>query len=407
MELTIGKQKLLTELAKGVGVLIILALLMMWLSGAFRHKVEPGPPLPYSGSPAAGSIRKVEYRSFPLYVEQVGTLRTRSDARISGRIMAQVVEIPVKEGDMVTGPERDGATPTILARLDDRDIQARIRQAESQVKAMEKALESANANVRSARAMAEAARAAARSSDADFGRTRELLRNQAATGQQLDHARSRKESADARVQAALGAVEAAQGELQRTLAQKSQSEAALAEARVMLSHTLVRAPFSGRVARKLVQVGDMVSPGQPIFAVETPLQPEFHAVVSESLLKDLEVGRELTVHIDALDRDMEGVVREITPQADPSTRTVTAKVSLPPQPDLTAGLFGRLRIPTGEYATLVIPVKAVREVGQLQMVDVMDSEGRPRRRFVTLGHRHEDMVEVLSGLNEGEEVTVP
>jgi multidrug efflux pump subunit AcrA (membrane-fusion protein) len=108
-------------------------------------------------------------------------------------------------------------------------------------------------------------------------------------------------------------------------------------------------------------------------------------------------------------------VREIVPQADPRTRTLLVKIALPPQPDLVSGQFGRLAVPTGTYQALVIPARAVRQVGQLQLVDVVpaaplrvgDDKGVPHRRFVTLGRSHDDMVEVLSGLKPAERVVVP
>jgi multidrug efflux pump subunit AcrA (membrane-fusion protein) len=64
-------------------------------------------------------------------------------------------------------------------------------------------------------------------------------------------------------------------------------------------------------------------------------------------------------------------------------------------------------IPYGIYRSLVVPMAAVREVGQLHLVTVLDVDGYPHRRFVTLGRRHDDLVEVLTGLQEGEEVTLP
>lgn len=395
------------EIAKGLGVLALLVLLMLWLSGAFRHKVEPGPPIARAQSETpVFRTQAVEQRAFPLFIEQVGTVRTQGEAKISGRIMAQVTEIYVREGQMATGPEKGADKAAVLARLDDRDMQARIRQAQSQVAGLERAVEAAQANLKAAKAKVEAAKSGSRSSSADYVRYETLYNSRAATGQQLDHARSQKEVADAQMQAAVQAVAAAEGELQRTRAQKDQAEAALAEARVALSHTVVRAPFSGKVIRKMVDVGDTAAPGQPLFIMETPLKPELHALVSESVLPNLQVGQAVEVRIDAIAEDLMGSVYEITPQADPSTRTVTVKVALQPKTELVAGLFGRLRIPLGEYTALVVPAEAVREVGQLQLVDVLDSNRQPQRRFVTLGHRREGLVEVLSGLREGEEVVL-
>jgi RND family efflux transporter MFP subunit len=175
----------------------------------------------------------------------------------------------------------------------------------------------------------------------------------------------------------------------------------------MLSYTTIEAPFSGRLVRKTVDAGDMVMPGQPLFVIETSTEPELHAVVAESLVAAMKLDQKLDVRIDAIGQTLQGTVREIVPQADPRTRTLLVKIALPPQPGLVSGQFGRLGVPTGTYQAMVIPARAVRQVGQLQLVDVIDAQGVPHRRFVTLGRPHDDLVEVLSGLKPGEQVVIP
>ena len=87
-------------------------------------------------------------------IDQVGNLRSRNEAQVSSRIMAQVKEILVREGDRVVGSDENDK-PTILARLDDRDIQAKLRQAQSQSAAMDRAVEVARAKAAAARAQVE------------------------------------------------------------------------------------------------------------------------------------------------------------------------------------------------------------------------------------------------------------
>ncbi|MEN6334649.1 MAG: efflux RND transporter periplasmic adaptor subunit, partial [Phycisphaerales bacterium] len=225
--------------------------------------------------------------------------------------------------------------------------------------------------------------------------------------QQLDHARAQKDVTDAQVRAAAQQVKAVQSDIARLQAQQDQAAAAVKEAQVMLSFTTIEAPLSGRVVRRMVDPGDMVTPGQPLFTIETPAEPELHAVVAESLVAQMEPEQTLDVRIDAIDQTLQGKVREIVPQADPRTRTLLVKVSLPPQPGLISGQFGTLAIPTGTYQAIVVPSHAIHKIGQLQLVNVLDDKGVPHRRFVTLGRSHKDMVEVLSGLRAGELVVVP
>ncbi|KPK77486.1 MAG: hypothetical protein AMJ79_03030 [Phycisphaerae bacterium SM23_30] len=389
----------------GLGVLVFLAVMMFWLSGGFREKVEPA-GAPKAPAPAALQTRPVERGSFPLIIEQVGTLRSKAQTNVSSRIMAQVRQILIREGDEVVGPDNESIPPTLLAYLDSRDIQAKLNQAQAQVAVLDRSIEASKAAVETAQAQLEAAQAKTDQAVADYDRYLQLYQSQAATEQQLEQAKAQKEVAEAQQRAAQQALHTAQLEVERVKAQKIQAEAAVAEAQVMFSFTEIKAPFTGRISRKLVEVGDIVAPGEPLFVLESHAQPEFQAVVSESLIDHLKVGTSLNVYVDALKNTYEGAVREVIPQADPATRTVLVKVSLPRTPLPVSGLFGRLMIQTGSYEALVICRDAVQKVGQLQLVQVLDADGYPRRRFITLGKSHDQFVEVLSGLQEGEAVVV-
>jgi multidrug resistance efflux pump len=400
------KQASRKELAKGLGVLTLLIVLMMWLAGTFVDKVEPGPATSKPESPKV-KTQRVERRIYPLTIDQVGTVRAQTEAKVSSRIMAQVKDVLVKEGDHVNGGNESGSQRTILAQLQDADIKARLHQAEAQVNALERAQEAGKAKLGAARAQVEAARARRDQTLGDYRRYEDLRRSEAATGQQVEHARAQKDASEANLSAANQDVRAAESDVKRIQAQREEAEAAVAEARIMLSHTVIQAPFTGRLIRKLVDVGDMASPGQPLFVIENASQLELQAFLSESLIPLIDLGQAMEVQIDALNRTFPGVLREIVPRSDPATRTVLIKVTLPRDPDLVNGLFGRLAVPYGQYEALVIPGNAVREVGQLSLVEVLGFDGYPQRRFVTLGPTHDGLVEVLSGLQENEGVVLP
>jgi HlyD family secretion protein len=396
----------LGPLLKGLGVLILLLGLMMWLSGTFVAKVEPGPPVSKPQPPALNTVR-VESHTFPLLMELAGTVRSQTEAQVSSRIMAQVQEILVIEGELVKGPEVDGEPGTPMARLDDREIQAKLRQAQAQMEATTRALGAARSQLEAEKAQLEAAKARLDQALSDYRRYEDLRRNQAATGQQLEQKRVQKEVAEAQVKAARQQADAREDEIRRVQAQIEQAQAGVTEAQTMLSYTVIRAPFAGQVIRKMVDIGDMLAPGQPLFLINIASRPQLHAYVAESLIPYVHVGQTLKVEIDALSADLEGTVLEIVPQAEPVSRTTLVKISLPPGPELVTGLYGRVAIPYGQYEALVIPIETVQEIGQIHLVTVLDTDGYPHRRFVTLGKRYDEFVEVLTGLQEGEEVVLP
>jgi HlyD family secretion protein len=398
------RKKLLWKIIGGAGVLLFLATMMLWLAGAFRHKTRPGPPAAsHVVSPAHTAL--VESRVFPQLVEQSGTIHNRIETRVASRIMAQVVEILTYEGVAVTGATATGQA-TLMARLDDRDIAARLQQSQSQVIALDRAIESAVAQVGAARAQLQAAAARRDQASTDYQRYVNLYADKVVTAQQLDLAKAQNEVATAQENAARKTQESAESEAKRLKAQKQQADEAVAEARVTLDYTLIRSPISGRVSRRMVEIGDTVAPGQTIFTVESNGQPELHAVVSESLLEHLPVGEAVKANVDALALSCRGTVREIIPWSDPTTRTVLVKITLPQRSDLVSGMFGRLFIPIGDYKTLVVPQSAVKKVGQLDLVEVF-SNGAVHRRFVTTGKTHNNLIEMLSGVGEGEMVVLP
>jgi multidrug resistance efflux pump len=398
-------RNMMRESAKGIGVAVILILLMMWLAGTFVSKVEPGPPAPKPPPPRLVT-QKVELRTFSLIVDQVGTVRAQTLAEVSSQIMAQVREIYVHAGDPVVGGGNGNGSATIMARLDDRDIQARLHQAESQVQAMGRAVDAAEAKLKAEKSQVEAAAANRDKAVADNDRYQTLYQNRAATGLQRDQYQAQKTVSEAHLSAAQSTVRAAQGGVETIQAQKKQAEAAVAQTRVMLSYTEIRAPFNGVVIQKRVDVGDMATPGQPLFVVETSSKPQLFSYIPESLVPELKVGQKMDVQFDSLHKTFPGEVTEIEPKADPSTRTVLVKVNLSPYPALVNGLFGKLLVPRGTYKALVIPEKALREIGQLYLLDVLNREGYPERRFVIPGEHHDGMVEILSGLEANEEVVV-
>lgn len=397
--------KLIGRIGSGLLVVIFLVLMMLWLSGTFRHKTEPGPLV--AKVKAAGVITEaVKRRTFPLLIEQVGSIRNQVEAKVASRILAQVVEITVKEGDLVVGSKPDQIA-TLLARLDDRDLQARVREVQAQIQALDQGRKSALANLESVQAQLEAAKVKLEQAVSDYHRYEKLYQSGAATGQQYEKAKMQKDVASATVRSAQKGIDAARQEVARVAAQIAAAKSGLQQVQVLISFTEIRAPFNGRVTRKLVDVGDTVGPGAPLFILETTAHPELHAEVSESLLPYIHVGKSYIVRIDALQVIYEGKIREVIPRADPATRTMLVKLLLPKTPELVSGMFGRLMIPTGSYDAIVVPASALQKVGQLDLVQVVDAEGYLQRRFVTLGKSHKDQREILSGLQEGEQVVIP
>ncbi len=337
----------------------ILALIMV-LAGVFEAKVDvrPGADLARESSEAAGRAEGVVKRiRRPRQESAVGTIRAVHEAVVASKLLARVEDVRVKAG-------QDVKQGDVLIVLDKADLKSRIEQAE---------------------AAGRASRAKYDQAVIDQGRIARLRARESITQSELDMANT--------------ALETARAELDR-------AHRAEEEARIIEGYATVRAPISGRVVDKKVNVGDTVSQGQPLVAMYDPSHMQLVATVRESLAMRLKVGQSIPARIDTFGYDCEATISEIVPEAQTESRSFQVKVTGPCPPNIYSGMFGRIFIPLEDEDVLVVPAEAVRRVGQLDEVDVLE-DGVVNRRAVQLGRSLDEGREVLSGLSEGERVALP
>jgi RND family efflux transporter MFP subunit len=175
-------------------------------------------------------------------------------------------------------------------------------------------------------------------------------------------------------------------------------EATVAEARTMLAYTEITAPFDGVIARRLVNEGDLASPGIPLLEIENPALQRVEVEVPDGLTS-VAVGASAPVRIGEL--ELPGRVAEISPALDPVARTFLAKIDLPAGAAVRSGQFARVGWPAGEGQSLVVPATAVTTFGQMERVFVV-ANNTAVLRLVKSGARHGDDIEILAGLVAGE-----
>ena len=336
--------------------LIVLVLTIAWLSGMFVSKVPPGQvvsdELKFSGEPT-DEVHEVTKATIE---EAVGTLKASSRTILSSKVLATIESMNITAGDVVTPGQ-------VLIQLDSREYRARLDQARQ-------ALDSAVASSQLAQS--------------NFERAESLLQQRAISRAEYDQA-----SRDLHV----------------TTAEQSRARDAIAEAEVMLSYTTILAPKGGRIVDRMAEPGDVARPGEPLLVLYDATSLRLEAPVMEHLAVTLRTGDSLKVFVDALNREITATIDEIVPQADAPSRTFLVKASLPQADDLYEGMFGRLRIPSGERRHLCLNTDAVVRIGQLEFVDVVQQDGTIERRLIKTGQiGMPGRQEVLSGLAAGERV---
>ncbi len=193
--------------------------------------------------------------------------------------------------------------------------------------------------------------------------------------------------------------------IQSAAAQAMQAQAALQSADINQAYTVIKAPFAGVIAQRLADPGSMASPGVPILEVQgTELRLE--AVVPQSQVALVKLGQILPVSLDALPgKSFMGKVSEIAPQGDPSSHTFVVKVTLPANPNIRAGMYGRTSLAQGSDRRLLVPTEAISDLQGMHAVFVLNSgSSTVTMRLVTLGAQLGKDTIILSGLQPGDRV---
>ena len=226
--------------------------------------------------------------------------------------------------------------------------------------------------------------------------------------QELDDATAKDRASQAQVEAAKSATAAAKQQLEVAKA-NSQHYSALSD------YARITAPYDGVVTWRfsdtgaLVQAGTSNSSGLPVVTIAQVDVLRLRIPVPESLAGTVRVGDSADVHVQATGEDFTGKVTRYTDSLDPSTRTMQVEIDVPnPNYHLQPGMYADVHLSANSRPNaLTIPIESVqRGQGDKTSVLVIDAQNRVQPRDVQLGVESSNMVEVLSGLNEGERVIV-
>jgi RND family efflux transporter MFP subunit len=237
-----------------------------------------------------------------------------------------------------------------------------------------------------AQAQAALKEASAREAEAQqrYTRIADMYQRKVVAKATLDEARAARDAAAAQLLAASAGLEAA---------------------REGVSYTEIRAPYSGVVTQKHVQVGEAVAPGTPLMSGASLDALRVVVEVPQSAIEQVRATRKAAVYVD--ERRIESTAVTLFPSAQPETNTFRARVDLPKGVQgLAPGMFVKVGLVTGEAERLLVPRSAIVERSEMRAVYVVGAGGRVGLRQVRLGHVRGDSVEILAGLVSGERIAL-
>lgn len=315
------------------------------------------------------------------WYEAVGTVRPRTESRIEALVTANVRSVEVSAGARVKKDQ-------VLAVLDDRQLMAKLDQAKQ-------ALEGVKSAEKGAIQAVASAQAAFTQADSEYKRVQKYFSSQAATARELEEAKSRYLQAEAGLQQAKEALSGAKSGIRQT-------EEVVKEAEIGLGYTKIKAPADGEILNRMVEPGDLASPGKPLFMMKTSGAMRLEAYVREGLIGNVKPGMNLKINMPSNKEGIDAILEEIVPYADPKSRSFLVKASISKDEGIYPGMFGKLMIPLEKHEAVVLPGEAIQKIGQLELVMVKKEKGW-ERRYVKTGSFFDGKTEILSGLS-GDEI---
>ena len=193
--------------------------------------------------------------------------------------------------------------------------------------------------------------------------------------------------------------------LDKARADYDAASASAAAAAAGESHAPIVAPLTGVVARRHAELGDMATPGKPLFTLYEPGGLRVTASIPQYRLNDMRGVKTARVEFPELDKWVDATAAKLLPTADAATHVSQARASLPPLPEATPGMFARVHFVVGQAEKLTVPAAAVVRRGEVAAIYVLGADNRPNLRQLRLGDAvGAGEIEVLAGLAAGDKV---
>jgi membrane fusion protein (multidrug efflux system) len=324
-------------------------------------------------------------------VEAVGTLAARDETTVSAEVEARVERLAADMGDRVTAN-----APLVI--LDAEKLRYRVDEQRAALDQTRARLGASDRALPAAEQTPDVVSALARRTEAEqrLARARQLAAKNLVPAQELERAETELQTARAAHQMALASA-------RNLLAEVTAREAALNSANRDLQDTVIRAPFEGVVAERLVSPGQFVRVQTPVMRLVRLHPLRLTAEIPERFGPAIRVGHVLNLGVDAYpDRPVEGRVTRISPDVNLKSRAFSIEGEVPNADGaLKPGTFARVRIVTDRVdRILAVPVTAVQTRYGRSLVFVV-RDGKLTGAEVKLGDRLGSRVEILNGIEAG------
>lgn len=317
------------------------------------------------------AIEKVEEKTISNEIVFSGKVHANKEVMVSPKISGKIASV---KSDVGTKVEKD----SVLFVLDKEDVQ-------DQVDQTKKAAEAAKANY-------EKTKESVANAKANFERTKELFSQGAVSKTEYEQAE----------------LAASNASLDAVKAQYEQTKLSYEQALDSIKDTSVKAPISGIVSVVNIEEGEMASAAQTAMTIIDMDKVYVEISVTENIINDLHLGQDVVVEMSsAYDKEVIGKIDRLSPAADPTTQLYSVRIYIENDEHLIKpGMFAKIKLNT-DVRENVIAVKSqsVVQVDNKTVVYVVE-DNKAVEKEVTIGLDTGTYIEIVGGLNKGEDIIV-
>lgn len=330
-------------------VFCLLLIVTLFIAGCGKKEEADTAPLV--------KVQKISTDSNAVNATYAGSVHGRYETNMSFQVNGKILKRNVQTGDRVNAGD-------VLMIIDSKDIVQQLNQSEAKV---------------------DAARSELTLAESNLHRYQQLYSQNAVSEASLDQYQASYDAA---------------------LASYQQAAALAFQERNALSYTNLTADTDGVISAINAEAGQVVSAGQTVLTLVQTNELEVDINVPENHIKDISVGKQVSVSFWALDNSIvDGIIREISPIADAASRTYLVKITLPKPPaGLQLGMTSSVicgSSDTTDANAYIIPLSAIYQTGSTPEVWVVDSDQTVSLKDVQVSSFDNNHVKV-SGLNEGD-----
>ncbi|HEX8709665.1 MAG TPA: efflux RND transporter periplasmic adaptor subunit [Pyrinomonadaceae bacterium] len=347
-------------------------------------------------------------RQLPRFFEATGSLAADEQTDVAPAIGGKVVAVGVDLGSFV----QRGA---VLVRLDDRDARIRLEQASAQVAQSEAGVRQAEARIglRSGQnfdptrvAEVGSARVALELAEKQLRRYERLIETGDVSRSAYDQQRAQRDQLQQQYEAAVTQARQNYAGVETARAAVTSARTQIQQARKAIADAVVTAPISGYVSDRQADVGEYVTTSSKLVTIVRTNPLRVRIDIPEQAVAVIREGQSVSVSVSAYpERAFSGRVARISPNVTANSRTMTVEAEVENGDGvLRPGQFATVRILEPQTsAALLVPARAVHtEAGTSHLFVV--NNGRAEKRIVQVGQAEGDLVEIRTGIAEGEQV---